>query len=509
MRKNFPVTKTERFLNAGEYIVSKTDLQGKILYVNRPFIEISGFTEEELIGADHNIVRHPDMPTEAFFDLWHTLKNGQPWRGMVKNRCKNGDFYWVEASANPIWEKGKIIGYMSLRAIPTREQVQQAERIYALFRQNQAKGLTIKQGKVQRTGLAGLWHKIKPVQLSQQAGWLLGIQVLALLGYATGQMGWLPEQLSTQLSLLIMGLTAFAQFMLLKQRVLPQLKLASVQCQMVAAGQLEFAKAAQQPNELGALQHAIHTMAANLQSIVMDVRQASAEISQAATAVAETASQLSDVSGQQAASVEETSAAVEELTASIGNTSLNAKQTQQISYQTAEAAKEGGETVMQTLTAMKSIADRTSVIDDIAYQTNLLALNAAIEAGRAGSYGRGFAVVAAEVRKLAEHSRKSAAEIDEVTKQSVSVAARSGELLQDIVPAVEKTSVLIQEIATACTEQSEGVIQINQSMEQLNKLTETNAASAYQLSETASGMTQQSVQLEQLMRFFNQKTNSR
>lgn len=509
MQKNLPVTKTERFLKPREYIVSKTDLQGKILYVNRPFIEISGFTEEELIGADHNIVRHPDMPTEAFFDLWRTLKNGQPWRGMVKNRCKNGDYYWVEASANPIWEKGKIIGYMSLRACPTREQVRQAEQIYALFRQNQAKGLTIELGMVRRAGFAGLWHKIKPVQLSQQTGWLLGIQAIALLGYTAGQLAWLPEDLASPLCLAILGFSALAQFILLRNGVLPQLRQASVQCQMVAAGQLEFAKAAQKSNELGALQHAIHTMAANLQSIVTDVRQASAELSQAASSVSATASLLSDVSGEQAASVEETSAAVEELTVSIANTSQNAKQTQQISQQTAEAAQEGGETVIQTLAAMKSIANRITVIDDIAYQTNLLALNAAIEAGRAGAYGRGFAVVAAEVRKLAEHSRKSAAEIDDVTTKSVCVAERSGELLQNIVPSVAKTSLLIQEISTACNEQSEGVNQINQSMEQLNRLTEKNAASAYQLADTASGMTQQGLQLEQLMRFFNQKHSHR
>jgi aerotaxis receptor len=505
MRKNLPVTKTERFLKPGEYIVSKTDLQGKILYVNRPFIEISGFTEEELIGADHNIVRHPDMPTEAFFDLWSTLKKGQPWRGMVKNRCQNGDYYWVEASANPIWEQGKIIGYMSLRACPSREQVRQAEQIYALFRKNQAKGLSIEQGLVRRTGLAGLWHKVKPIRLSQQSAWLLTIQALALLGYAAGQLGWLPEQLGTQLSLAVLALTGLAQFLLLRTGVLPQLRQAAVQCQMIAAGQLELNKAVQQPNELGALQHAIHTMAANLQSIVTDVRQASVELSQAASSVSDTAGQLSQVSSEQAASVEETSAAVEELTVSIASTSQNAKQTQQISSQTAEAAQEGGETVIQTLAAMKSIAERINVIDDIAYQTNLLALNAAIEAGRAGVYGRGFAVVAAEVRKLAEHSRKSAAEIDEVTNTSVYVAERSGELLQDIVPAVAKTSILIEDIATACVEQSEGVEQINQSMAQLNTLTEKNAASAYQLAETASGMTEQSSQLEQLMRFFSQK----
>src|SRR4030066_2243975 len=155
MRTNLPVTNIERSLKEGEFIVSKTNLKGQITYANRPFLEISGFSEEELIGAPHNIVRHPDMPPAAFNDLWKTLQSGKPWRGMVKNRCKNGDYYWVDASANPIWEDGRIAGYMSLRAKPSRGQIDEAERIYRLFREGRASGLTVKEGRVVRTGLRG------------------------------------------------------------------------------------------------------------------------------------------------------------------------------------------------------------------------------------------------------------------------------------------------------------------------------------------------------------------
>lgn len=155
MRMNMPVTDRERHFDASASIVSKTDARGRITYVNRTFIEVSGFSEQELIGQPHNIVRHPDMPPAAFKDLWETLRAGKPWRGMVKNRCKNGDFYWVEANANPIRENGKIVGFMSLRTKPGREQVEQAERTYRMIREGKAKHLAVREGRVVLRGILG------------------------------------------------------------------------------------------------------------------------------------------------------------------------------------------------------------------------------------------------------------------------------------------------------------------------------------------------------------------
>jgi aerotaxis receptor len=143
----------------GQSIVSKTDTKGRITYVNPSFIEVSGFSEEELIGKAHNIVRHPDMPPEAFADLWQTLKAGLPWTGMIKNRCKNGDFYWVVANVVPIKENGATVGYMSVRTRPAREQVKEAEELYRRFRKGEAKGLAIRRGAVARTGwLRACWR---------------------------------------------------------------------------------------------------------------------------------------------------------------------------------------------------------------------------------------------------------------------------------------------------------------------------------------------------------------
>jgi methyl-accepting chemotaxis protein len=162
MRTNLPVTQNEIPLRDDTMIVSKTDLKGRITYVNKDFLEISGFIEAELIGEPHNLVRHPDMPAEAFEDLWRTLKAGRPWVGYVKNRCKNGDYYWVEAHASPIWESGQVVGYMSVRRKPPRDKVEAAEKAYALFRAKSQGSLAIRDGWVVSTspfGRIGEWLK--------------------------------------------------------------------------------------------------------------------------------------------------------------------------------------------------------------------------------------------------------------------------------------------------------------------------------------------------------------
>jgi methyl-accepting chemotaxis protein len=164
MRSNLPVTDKEVVLSPETLIVSKTDLKGRITYINRDFLEISGFAESELIGEPHNIVRHPDMPVEAFADLWSTLKEERPWTGLVKNRCKNGDYYWVLANASPLFENGQVAGYISVRSMPTREQVAAADNAYRMFREGRAAGLAIRDGKVVKSGLnVGKWIKNRTI----------------------------------------------------------------------------------------------------------------------------------------------------------------------------------------------------------------------------------------------------------------------------------------------------------------------------------------------------------
>jgi len=255
-------------------------------------------------------------------------------------------------------------------------------------------------------------------------------------------------------------------------------------------------------DETGQLLLAMQNMTGKLSQIIGEVRGSADALSSASEEVSATAQSMSQATSEQAASVEETSASVEQMSASINQNTENAKVTDGMASQAAKQAVEGGEAVKQTVTAMKQIAGKIGIIDDIAYQTNLLALNAAIEAARAGEHGKGFAVVAAEVRKLAERSQVAAQEIGELAGGSVEKAESAGKLLGEIVPAISKTSDLVQEISAASEEQSAGVSQVNTAMNQLNQITQQNASSSEELAATAEEMSGQAAQLQNLMAFF-------
>ncbi|QDF95525.1 chemotaxis protein [Azoarcus sp. DD4] len=265
---------------------------------------------------------------------------------------------------------------------------------------------------------------------------------------------------------------------------------------------------AQYAGDFRVLQEAVNGSLDKLAEIIEQVRSAADALSNAAGQVSATAQSLSQASSEQAASVEESSASVEQMTASINQNSENAKVTDGMATKSATEAAEGGEAVRNTVEAMKNIAGKIGIIDDIAYQTNLLALNAAIEAARAGEHGKGFAVVAAEVRKLAERSQVAAQEIGQLAGNSVTLAERAGALLGEMVPSIRKTSDLVQEIASASQEQSAGVVQINNAMGQLNKATQQNASASEELAATAEELGGQAGQLQQLMGFFTVGDNA-
>lgn len=264
-------------------------------------------------------------------------------------------------------------------------------------------------------------------------------------------------------------------------------------------------------NDQTSMLYAVQQMVSKLKQVVGEVNSSAEALAGASEEVSATAQTLSQASSEQAAGVEETSATIEQANASINQNTENAKLTEGMASKASQDAAEGGAAVKATVSAMKQIAQKISIIDDIAYQTNLLALNAAIEAARAGEHGKGFAVVATEVRKLAERSQVAAQEISDVASSSVQLSERAGQLLDVMVPNIQKTSELVQEISAASQEQTTGINQINMAMGQLSQTTQQNASSSEELAATAEEMSAQAEQLQHAMTFFrlsNQSTPS-
>jgi methyl-accepting chemotaxis protein len=270
----------------------------------------------------------------------------------------------------------------------------------------------------------------------------------------------------------------------------------------IAAGDLRARISVDGRDELGRLQGAMAAMIERVSQVIGEVRAGADALTAASNQVSITSQTLSQGTGEQAASVEETTSSLEEMSASITQNAENSRQTEAMATEQAGHAEDGGKAVEDTVTAMRTIAERTSIIEEIAYQTNLLALNAAIEAARAGDHGRGFAVVAAEVRKLAERSQKAAKEIGETADGSVAIAERSGKLIGGLVPAIRRTANLVAEVSAASQEQSSGVAQVSKAMGIVDQVTQRNASAAEELSSTAEEMASQAESLQQLVAFF-------
>ncbi|MFA9218488.1 MAG: PAS domain-containing protein [Sphingomonadaceae bacterium] len=257
-------------------IVSSTDLQGNINYANPYFIEVSGFTEEELIGAPQNILRHPDMPVEAFADLWATIRGGMPWAGVVKNRCKNGDFYWVLANVTPVIEQGKQTGYLSVRTKPSREQIRAADELYRSFKAGNPGRLRIQQGRSVSTGIGASLKTLLKTSLRRQlaiaAALLCGGPLLLAAGLLSmdeasiaANTGWLSA------ALLAFGLGAGALCRSLYGNVVVPLQAATNMARCMAGGDLTAAIDIRHDNEVGQLQAALRQSNINLHSIIGDV----------------------------------------------------------------------------------------------------------------------------------------------------------------------------------------------------------------------------------------------
>ena len=341
-------------------------------------------------------------------------------------------------------------------------------------------------------------EKISYIKLYEPWGWIVGSGIYIDDVQAIFMAEAMKVLVAVLAAITVLGLVAF----FIGSSLVRSMREAVSVADRLAEGDLTMNIQVVRKDETGQLLAAMQTMVGKLSQIITEVRGSADALSSASEEVSATAQSMSQASSEQAASVEETSASIEQMSASISQNAENAKVTNGMAETASRQAKEGGQAVDETVKAMKSIADKIGIIDDIAYQTNLLALNAAIEAARAGEHGKGFAVVAAEVRKLAERSQVAAQEIGEVAKGSVSLAERTGKLLNEIVPAIGKTSDLVQEIAAASEEQSTGVAQVNTAMNQLNQITQQNASSSEELAATAEEMSGQAENLQQLVGFF-------
>jgi aerotaxis receptor len=477
MKINQPVTTTECFLQPGRPVVSKTDLQGRITYANESFLAISGFSRAELLGADHSIVRHPDMPPAAFADLWRTIKADQPWRGLVKNRTRSGDFYWVEAYVTPLTDQGRTIGYMSVRNTPARTDVAAAEALYAQARAGTA--------QIPQTPLPGR-------HLPPAAAWWIAALFAAALGLGAGAVGGVAGlAMGAAAALLALGMAGAAQVGLL-------VPLDALAGHMRALDEGRLADRVAMPARAhGALAMAfaqLEAMRIHLRAMFADVLISAGEVEARARKLDEAVRSLHGTLEQQGDRVSQVAAAMEQMSVSVTEISQNTAQGLEAAHRTEALAQSGiavmaaglesGSRMSQVVDSTQKeiaqvdqsvgrISEVTRIIRDIADQTNLLALNAAIEAARAGEQGRGFAVVADEVRKLSERTAQSTqhitAGVEDIVRQAHAAVATMGAASADVTESaarIRESSQSLDQIWSASREAARAAGEVTSMLQQ-------------------------------------------
>ena len=527
MKQNLPITDVEVPFPDGEEIISTTNLKGIITSFNNTFQKISGFDYEELDNKNHNVIRHPDIPPAAFDDLWKTVKTNQHWMGIIKNRVKNGNHYWVDAYVSPIVEDGEVVGYESVRSKPTRDRVERANKIYQ--RINAGKSAKAESG-------------LSNLSLNQR---YLLIHLLALI-LGGGVISIVPN-LFTGFAEMAGLLVAFLAYLGLSQWAIAPLKAAAAEAREEVNNPLMAMVYTGRSDEVGQLQLVSILLRGRLRTTLSRMKESAANIANESDDSARSVTSIHAAMGSQASEMEQVATAMTEMTASIQEVARNASVAANKAAEADDLSQKGANSALEAVSALselnvainnianvvgqlegdtRNIGQIIDVITNIADQTNLLALNAAIEAARAGEHGRGFAVVAEEVRSLASKTQSSTQQIQsliqnlnnavthavqvmqqsqqtsETSEQHVSGAIQA---LQTIAEQVSEMSDLNTLIATAVEEQSAVSEDINRNIVRANDNT-SQAMSGVDIAQKAAlDLQGQSHRLTDMIARFQQK----
>ncbi|WOQ12684.1 methyl-accepting chemotaxis protein [Aeromonas media] len=522
MRVNQPVTQRERLYPAHQNLISTTDLESRITYANEEFCQIAGFTLEELQGSPHNLVRHPDMPPQAFADMWTHLRQKKSWMGPVKNRCKNGDHYWVNAFVTPIQDaSGKVVEYQSVRTAPDDAVKQRSERVYE----------EMQSGKTPRA------LRLPPFShtFALTLGLLPCLAALVALGYQHGP-GWplLLGALSLMLALII---NQALSRRLARLETLARSRFDNPLMQLIYTGRVD---------RLAAIELAMKMNQAEFNAVLARTQQTCQQILASAQTDLHNAETITDNLQQQQAQTNQVATAITQMAESIREVSHSSTAASDRLDETAELFREGNRSVLDTVAAVEGVHGELitsraviealasqcraidgilDVINNIANQTNLLALNAAIEAARAGEAGRGFSVVADEIRTLAIKTQASTGEIQKMitllqgsagdAEQAMAQgerlsascrlkAAATGDVLQQISDRLLQVASGSSQIAQAVQEQSQVTADIDRSVLSIKTLADDSSQGSRHAVQGIIQLVRQLGELERLVRQFQQ-----